>query len=93
MSGVWFITAFVPLILLKIHDRKHAPYSELENFYRYSLEVKSAKERYNNQKDKIIKEITKYDEGKFKIIQSQLNKSEITLYEAVNDLDKQYLEL
>lgn len=93
MSPLWYIGAFVPLGLLKIHDYKNAPYSELENFYRYALDVKSAKERFNTQKDSIIKELKKIDAMKFNEISNQLKQSEITLYEVVNDLDKQYLEM
>lgn len=93
MSPLWYITAFVPLGLLKIHDTKHTPYSELENFYRYALDVKSARERYENEKENIIGELKKIDEKKFNDIQIILKKSETTLIEVVNDLDKQYLEI
>jgi hypothetical protein len=93
MSPNWYIGSFIPLILLKIHDIKHFPYSELENFYRYSLEVKSAKQIYKNNKENIIGELRKYDETKFYEIHSQLKKSEITLIEVINDLDNQYIEL
>jgi hypothetical protein len=93
MSPLWYVGSFIPLILLKVHDIKHFPYSELENFYRYALDVKSAKQRYNYHKDNIIEELKKYDEARFNEIQNQLKKSEITLIEVVNHLDNQYLQI
>lgn len=93
MSPIWYISAFIPLVLLKINDIKHFPYSEVENFYRYALEVKSAKQRYSNDREVIVGDLKKYDNEKFDQIQNQLKKSQISLIEAVNHLDNQYLEI
>ena len=93
MSKLWLFTAFIPYFLLKVHDYKNTSYSEIENFYKYSLEVRSARERFYQKQENIVKELKTIDEEKFNLIQNQLNNSQITLFEVMNELDKQYLEI
>lgn len=91
MSNLWLFTAFVPFILLQYHDLRNAPHAEIENFYRYALEVKKTKGFYDNLKDKINTELVKLDENSLETIKNDLNSHDKTLFEVVRCLDRVYL--
>lgn len=93
MSNLWLYTGFIPLILLMIHDAKNVPYDEIENFYKYALEVKKTKVLYEAQKKTVTETLSQYDSKYYDSIKEDLSKSDKTLLEVVNSIDAELLNL
>jgi len=93
MSNVWLYTGFIPLALLYIHDMKNVPYDEIENFYKYSLEVKKTKAFYDVSKNNVNEALAKFDSKYVESVKEDLTKYNKTLFEVVNGLDAELLKL
>lgn len=93
MSNVWIYTGFIPLALLYVHDIKNVPYDEIENFYKYALEVKKTKAFYEVSKNNVNDALAKYDSKYVESIKDDLTKYNKTLLEAVSGLDAELLKL
>jgi tRNA(Ile)-lysidine synthase TilS/MesJ len=92
MSNVWIYTGFIPLALLYIHDMKNVPYDEIENFYKYSLEIKKTKAYYEVSKKTVNDELANIDKDFMEKIKEDLNKTNKTLFEVMSGLDNEMLK-
>ena len=92
MSTLWLFTGFVPYLLLRFYDKRNPHYSEIENFYKYSLEIKKTKALYESHKNKIVEELNNYDEKYYKIVKDDLSDSQQTLFEVMNGVDRQLVD-
>lgn len=92
MSTLWLFTGFIPYLLLSFYDKRNPAYTEIENFYKYALEIKKTKALYKGQKNKIVEELKSYDEKYYKIVKDDLSDSQQTLFEVMNGVDRQLIE-
>jgi len=91
MSRLWTYTGFIPFILLYIHDKQNVPYDEIENFYKYSLEVKKTQAFYEQSKSAVNEALSNYDKESVEEIKGNLNKYEKTLFELMAAFDAELL--
>lgn len=89
LTRVWLIAAFLPVGLRKYYDYKFAPIEEIDNFYKYVIQRRSANNLYNENK-KVTDEFAKAEN--YKVIERELTRSNKTLLEAVASLDRAYLD-
>ena len=93
MSNIWIYTCYIPLALLYIHDKKNVPLDEIENFYKYALEVRKTKAFYENSKQAVIEALAKENNQYVEAIREDLSKSNKTLFEVVSRIDSELLQL
>lgn len=93
MSNLWMYTCYIPLALLFVHDMKNIPYDEIENFYKYSLEVTKTKAFYEQTKQAVNEALVQIDLPFTDSIKQDLSETNKTLFEVVSDIDAQLLKL
>ena len=92
MSNVWLYTCYIPLAILYIHDKKNVQLDEIENFYKYALEVRKTKAFYENSKTAVTEALAKESNQCVQEIKEDLSKANLTLFEVVNRLDYELLK-
>jgi len=93
MSNVWIYTCYIPLALLYVNDKKNAPLDEIENFYKYALELRKTQALYNSSKEAVVEALSKVDSTYVETIKKDLSKSNKTLFEVVCGIDAELLRL
>lgn len=93
MSHVWIYTCYIPLALLYVHDKKNLPLDEIENFYKYALEVRKTKAFYENSKKAVTEALAKENNQYVQEIKEDLSKVNKTLFEVVSGIDAELLKL
>lgn len=93
MSNLWLYTCYIPLAMLFIHDKKNVPLDEIENFYKYALEVKKTKAFYESSRRAVAEALNNENSQYVESIKDDLNKSNTTLFEVVSGIDAELLKL
>jgi len=88
----WVAACFVPNFILYAADRHFVPFAELENFYKYVYERRKAETFYKTEKDEINKHLNQLNSCELNSLRSELERTNRTLYEVVQNLDEMYLD-
>lgn len=88
----WMAASFIPSLIIHISDRHFPPYAELENFYKYVYERRKAETFYKDEKEQIENSLNKISSPELKSLKSELERTNRTLYEVVQNVDEIYLD-
>ena len=94
LSRNWYILSFIPYFLINYMDRKYVPYSQIESFYKYVYERRKADFNFKQNQQEILEKLNQNNPHELiSSLQNHLKSSNMTVYEAANDIYLSYLKL